>query len=75
MGMLPFGDPHLTTLQQWINGLIMFICATIQRAALTNTRITLAVCRAWLVVTRDTQTHEIFNVVTARDYVKKRAKA
>jgi hypothetical protein len=23
-------------------------------------------------VTRDTQTHEIFNVVTARDYAKKR---
>jgi len=29
-------------------------------------------CRAWLVVTRDTQTHEIFTVVTARDYAKKR---
>lgn len=29
-------------------------------------------CRAWLVVTRDTQTHEVFNTVTARDYAKKR---
>jgi sarcosine oxidase subunit delta len=31
-------------------------------------------CRAWLVVTRDTQSHEIFGVVTARDYAKKRGK-
>ena len=29
-------------------------------------------CRAWLVVTRDTQTHEIFSVMTVRDYAKKR---
>jgi sarcosine oxidase subunit delta len=32
-------------------------------------------CRAWLVITRDTQTHEVFGVVTVRDYAKKRAKA
>ncbi len=32
-------------------------------------------CRAWLVVTRNTETHEIKMVVTARDYVKKRRKA
>ena len=25
-------------------------------------------CRAWLVVTRDTQSHEIFATVTARDW-------
>ncbi len=31
-------------------------------------------CRAWLVVTRDTQSHEVFGAVTARDYAKKRAK-
>jgi methylglutamate dehydrogenase subunit B len=29
-------------------------------------------CRAWLVVTRDTATHEVFATVTARDYAKKR---
>ena len=29
-------------------------------------------CRSWLVVTRDTQSHEVFNTVTARDYAKKR---
>ena len=29
-------------------------------------------CRAWLVVTRDTETHEVFGCVTARDYAKKR---
>ncbi|NMD07636.1 MAG: sarcosine oxidase subunit delta [Phyllobacteriaceae bacterium] len=32
-------------------------------------------CRAWLVVTRNTETHEIASVVTARDYGKKRRKA
>ncbi len=30
-------------------------------------------CRAWLVVTRDTLTHEVFGTVTARDYAKKRS--
>jgi len=29
-------------------------------------------CRAWLVVTRDTQTHEVSATVTARDWAKKR---
>jgi sarcosine oxidase subunit delta len=29
-------------------------------------------CRAWLVVTRDTQTHEVFATVSARDWVKTR---
>ena len=29
-------------------------------------------CRAWLVVTRDTQTHEVFRTVTARDWAKTR---
>lgn len=29
-------------------------------------------CRSWLVVTRDTQTHEVFGCVTARDYAKSR---
>jgi sarcosine oxidase subunit delta len=29
-------------------------------------------CRAWLVVTRNTQTHEVFATVTARDWAKKR---
>ncbi len=29
-------------------------------------------CRAWLVVTRDTQTHEVFRTVTARDWAKAR---
>ncbi|MGH6875443.1 MAG: sarcosine oxidase subunit delta [Aestuariivirgaceae bacterium] len=27
-------------------------------------------CRSWLVAERDTETHEIFSVVTARDYAK-----
>jgi methylglutamate dehydrogenase subunit B len=31
-------------------------------------------CRAWLVVTRDTQTHDVFGVVTVRDYAKARVK-
>jgi methylglutamate dehydrogenase subunit B len=31
-------------------------------------------CRAWLVVDRDTVTHEIFGTMTARDWVKKRKK-
>ena len=29
-------------------------------------------CRTWLVVTRDTQSHEVFGTVTARDYAKTR---
>ena len=29
-------------------------------------------CRSWLVVTRDTDTHEVFGTVTARDYAKTR---
>ena len=29
-------------------------------------------CRAWLVVARDTETHEVFGTVTARDYAKQR---
>jgi methylglutamate dehydrogenase subunit B len=29
-------------------------------------------CRSWLVVTRDTRTHEVFEVVTARDFASKR---
>jgi methylglutamate dehydrogenase subunit B len=29
-------------------------------------------CRSWLVVTRDTQTHEVFGVVTARDFARQR---
>ena len=32
-------------------------------------------CRAWLVVTRNTQTHAVLDVVTARDYAKKRGRA
>ncbi|MBK8768836.1 MAG: sarcosine oxidase subunit delta [Rhizobiales bacterium] len=32
-------------------------------------------CRAWLVVTRNTQTHTVLAVVTARDYAKKRGRA
>ncbi len=32
-------------------------------------------CRAWLVVTRNTQTHAVLAVVTARDYAKKRGRA
>ncbi len=28
-------------------------------------------CRAWLVVSRDTQTHEVYATVTARDWAKK----
>ncbi|MBL8791921.1 MAG: sarcosine oxidase subunit delta [Rhizobiales bacterium] len=31
-------------------------------------------CRAWLVVTRDTQTHEVHGAVTARDYARKRGR-
>jgi sarcosine oxidase subunit delta len=30
-------------------------------------------CRTWLVVTRNTETHEVFGTVTARDYAKARA--
>jgi sarcosine oxidase subunit delta len=29
-------------------------------------------CRAWLVVTRDTQTHEVFGAVTAREFSNSR---
>jgi heterotetrameric sarcosine oxidase delta subunit len=29
-------------------------------------------CRAWLVVTRDTQTHEVFATITARDWAKRK---
>ncbi len=29
-------------------------------------------CRSWLVVSRDTSTHEIFETVTARDFAKAR---
>ena len=32
-------------------------------------------CRSWLVVTRDTQTHEIFGCIPARDYAKARKAA
>jgi sarcosine oxidase subunit delta len=32
-------------------------------------------CRAWLVVSRNTETHEVFGVVTAKDYAKKRGTA
>ena len=32
-------------------------------------------CRAWLVVTRNTETHDINAIVTARDYTRKRRKA
>ena len=32
-------------------------------------------CRAWLVVSRDAETHEVHGTVTARDYAKARAKA
>jgi sarcosine oxidase subunit delta len=28
-------------------------------------------CRSWLVVDRDTETHEIFGVTTARDYARR----
>ena len=28
-------------------------------------------CRAWLVISRDTDTHEVFGCVSARDYGKK----
>jgi methylglutamate dehydrogenase subunit B len=31
-------------------------------------------CRAWLVVTRDTETHEIFACVPARDRMKTKAR-
>ena len=30
-------------------------------------------CRAWLVMTRDTETHEVFGAVAARDYARARA--
>jgi methylglutamate dehydrogenase subunit B len=29
-------------------------------------------CRSWLVVTRDTLTHDVFQTVTARDFAKER---
>jgi sarcosine oxidase subunit delta len=29
-------------------------------------------CRAWLVVTRNTDTHEVYGTMTARDWAKKR---
>ena len=29
-------------------------------------------CRAWLVVSRDTETHEVFGCVTALDHARKR---
>ncbi len=29
-------------------------------------------CRSWLVVTRDTQTHEVFAAVAARDFANRR---
>jgi sarcosine oxidase subunit delta len=29
-------------------------------------------CRAWLVVTRNTETHEVHDTVTARDYAKRK---
>jgi methylglutamate dehydrogenase subunit B len=32
-------------------------------------------CRQWLVVTRNTDTHEVKVAVTARDYAKKKVKA
>lgn len=32
-------------------------------------------CRAWLVVSRNTETHEIYGAVTARDHARKRATA
>jgi methylglutamate dehydrogenase subunit B len=32
-------------------------------------------CRAWLVVTRDTETHDVLATATARDHTKKRRKA
>jgi sarcosine oxidase subunit delta len=32
-------------------------------------------CRTWIVVDRDTVTHEVFGTMTARDWVKKRKKA
>lgn len=32
-------------------------------------------CRAWLVVTRNTETHEVLATVTARDYARKGQKA
>ena len=28
-------------------------------------------CRSWLVVTRDTDTHEVFGAITARDWARK----
>jgi sarcosine oxidase subunit delta len=32
-------------------------------------------CRAWLVVSRNTETHDVYGAVTARDHAMKRAKA
>jgi methylglutamate dehydrogenase subunit B len=32
-------------------------------------------CRAWLVVSRNTDSHEVYGTVTARDYTKKRGRA
>ena len=32
-------------------------------------------CRSWLVITRDTETHEVFGCVTAREFVAKRGAA
>lgn len=32
-------------------------------------------CRAWLVVSRNTDTHAVYSTVTARDYTKKRSLA
>ena len=73
MAMLPFKGPHRTIPRRWISGSTMFICATIPKGRFDEYAHHSSGCRAWLVVTRDTQTHEIFNVVTARDYAKKRA--
>ena len=32
-------------------------------------------CRSWLVVSRNTESHEVYGTVTARDHAKKRRKA
>ena len=32
-------------------------------------------CRTWLVVSRDTLTHDVFAVVTARDYARRQQEA
>ena len=32
-------------------------------------------CRAWLVVQRNTETHEVFGAVTARDFAKAKENA